>query len=114
MAAQESENDDGDLGISFVLKFSKKPPRSRDRKKFTKVENYEKSLRELGTFSSIQDFWGIYTHIVRLEDLHYACDFHLFKQGIRPVWEVCRMFVLLEHADLLLHLTSGCLEPARR
>jgi translation initiation factor 4E len=35
----------------------------------------------------VQDFWKIYNHLVRPNDLPNTMDYHLFKTGIKPMWE---------------------------
>jgi len=50
-------------------------------------ENYEKSIKCIGTFSYVEDFWAYYNHIIRPNDLPYACDYHLFRAGVKPMWE---------------------------
>ncbi|CAG2184555.1 EIF4E [Mytilus edulis] len=49
--------------------------------------SYDQNLKLVGTFASVEQFWGIYSHLVRPSDLTGHCDFHLFKEGIRPMWE---------------------------
>jgi len=50
-------------------------------------ENYEKSIKLIGTFSNVEDFWAYYNHLVRPSDLAYSCDYHLFREGVKPMWE---------------------------
>ncbi|CAI5720529.1 unnamed protein product [Hyaloperonospora brassicae] len=50
-------------------------------------ESYEKSIKGLGNFKTVQDFWKIYNHLVRPNDLPNTMDYHLFKTGIKPMWE---------------------------
>lgn len=38
----------------------------------------------------VEDFWAVYSHLRRARDLPIVSDYQLFKQGVRPVWEVCR------------------------
>jgi len=35
-----------------------------------------------------EDFWGIYNHIVRPTDAPFPLDYHLFRQNVKPMWEV--------------------------
>lgn len=39
------------------------------------------------TFVQVQDFWRIYNHLMRPNDLPNTMDYHLFKTGIKPMWE---------------------------
>jgi len=50
-------------------------------------ENYEKSIKCIGTFYNVEDFWAYYNHLVRPSDLPYSCDYHLFRAGVKPMWE---------------------------
>ena len=38
-------------------------------------------------FASVEQFWRIYGHLVRPGELSSHSDFHLFKSGIKPMWE---------------------------
>ncbi|CAH0477065.1 unnamed protein product [Peronospora belbahrii] len=53
----------------------------------TVSESYEKSIKGLGDFKTVQAFWRIYNHLVRPNDLPNTMDYHLFKTGIKPMWE---------------------------
>ena len=35
----------------------------------------------------MEQFWHIYSHMVRPNDLVGHCDIHLFKESIKPMWE---------------------------
>jgi len=53
-----------------------------------KSENqWADSLKEVVTFDSVEEFWGIYNNITKTSDLALKSDYHLFKAGIRPEWE---------------------------
>lgn len=45
------------------------------------------SLRELYTFSTVEDFWGAYNNINHPSKLVMGADFHCFKHTIEPKWE---------------------------
>ncbi|KAL8851225.1 MAG: hypothetical protein Q9221_003856 [Calogaya cf. arnoldii] len=53
----------------------------------SKFQDYEKSTTALAHFSSVESFWAVYTHLKRPSTLSAVSDYHLFKKGIRPVWE---------------------------
>lgn len=36
----------------------------------------------------VEQFWRFYSHMIRPGDLTGHSDFHLFKEGIKPMWEV--------------------------
>ncbi|KAF9376206.1 hypothetical protein CPB97_010983 [Podila verticillata] len=68
------------LRFNWVFWFMHRSPGS-------KILNYESSMRKVATFGSIEDFWAVYSHLKRPHELPNVSDYHLFKQGVRPVWE---------------------------
>nr|XP_033781335.1 eukaryotic translation initiation factor 4E type 2-like [Geotrypetes seraphini] len=50
-------------------------------------QNYEQNIKQFGTVASVEQFWWVYSHLVRPGDLSGYSDFHLFKEGIKPMWE---------------------------
>uniref|UniRef100_A0A671ULN5 Eukaryotic translation initiation factor 4E type 2 n=1 Tax=Sparus aurata TaxID=8175 RepID=A0A671ULN5_SPAAU len=50
-------------------------------------QSYEQNIRQIGTVASVEQFWRFYSHLVRPGDLSGHSDFHLFKEGIKPMWE---------------------------
>ena len=53
----------------------------------SKYSDYEKSTIPLAHFSTVETFWSIYTHLKRPSTLPSVSDYHIFRKGIRPVWE---------------------------
>ncbi|CAF9922697.1 hypothetical protein IMSHALPRED_005739 [Imshaugia aleurites] len=53
----------------------------------SKYSDYEKSTIPLAYFSTVETFWTVYTHLKRPSTLPSVSDYHIFKKGIRPVWE---------------------------
>lgn len=51
------------------------------------VDDYESNIKEIGDFDTAEEFWGYYQHIRRPDFLPKGCEFFLFKQGVRPLWE---------------------------
>lgn len=45
-------------------------------------ENYEQSIKPIGSFDTVESFWGLYNHLVRPNDLPNTTDYHLFKAGV--------------------------------
>ncbi|CAG8437938.1 1364_t:CDS:2 [Funneliformis mosseae] len=68
------------LHFTWVFWFMHRSPGS-------KILNYESSMKKIAAFSSIEDFWAVYSHLRRPNELPNISDYHLFKQGVRPVWE---------------------------
>lgn len=52
-----------------------------------KSENWHDLLKPVITFSSVEEFWGIYNSIPQANQLPMKSDYHLFKEGIKPEWE---------------------------
>ncbi|KAG7188282.1 hypothetical protein KM043_007946 [Ampulex compressa] len=48
---------------------------------------WEESQREISSFDTVEDFWSLYNHIKSASELRQGCDYSMFKQGIRPMWE---------------------------
>jgi translation initiation factor 4E len=48
---------------------------------------YEKTLHPIAEFETVEDFFTVYQHLKRPSTLPLVSDFHIFKKGIRPVWE---------------------------
>lgn len=53
----------------------------------SKVSDYNNSIKRIASFDNVQTFWQIYAHLKRPNDLGHVTEYHLFKQGIRPIWE---------------------------
>ncbi|KAF8646864.1 hypothetical protein HU200_065669 [Digitaria exilis] len=45
------------------------------------------SIRPIHTFSTVEDFWGLYNNIHHPSKLIVGSDFHCFKNKIEPKWE---------------------------
>ena len=35
----------------------------------------------------VEDFWALYNHIELASRLAAGCDYSLFKEGVKPMWE---------------------------
>jgi len=53
----------------------------------TNYQHYDLTLQKIGRFASVEQFWSLYSHLVRPSDLHSPSDFFIFKDGIKPMWE---------------------------
>ena len=73
-----SSNSDHPLRSTWTLFY--RPPTS-------KYSDYEKSTLKLASISTVENFWAIYPHLKRPSQLPSVSDYHIFKEGIRPVWE---------------------------
>ncbi|XP_038049898.1 eukaryotic translation initiation factor 4E type 2-like [Patiria miniata] len=70
------------LQYSYSMWFSKRTPGNK-----ASSTNYEQNIKTVGSFASVEQFWTLYTHLARPCDLTSSSDYHLFKQGIKPMWE---------------------------
>jgi translation initiation factor 4E len=52
-----------------------------------KATTWGASLRNVYTFSTVEDFWCLYNNIVTPSRLVSGSDFSLFKTGVEPKWE---------------------------
>jgi len=50
-------------------------------------DNWADLLKEVVSFDTVEEFWGIYNNITKTSDLAIKSDYHLFKYGVRPEWE---------------------------
>lgn len=49
--------------------------------------HFEDSVKQLGSFDNVDEFWEYFSHMAPAGDLASPSDYHLFKQGIKPMWE---------------------------
>ncbi|XP_037778630.1 eukaryotic translation initiation factor 4E-like [Penaeus monodon] len=57
---------------------------------FFKIESnrsWEDCQVEIASFNTVEDFWALYNHIEPASRLKVGCDYSMFKQGIKPMWE---------------------------
>ncbi|KAF5002884.1 translation initiation factor 4E [Fusarium heterosporum] len=52
-----------------------------------KGDNWNDLLKEVITFDSVEEFWGVYNNVAPVSELSLKSDYHLFKAGVRPEWE---------------------------
>ncbi|KAI1311490.1 translation initiation factor eIF4e [Xylaria venustula] len=48
---------------------------------------YDKTLHAMMAVKTIEEFWLAYSHLKRPSTLPTVSDYHLFKEGVRPIWE---------------------------
>lgn len=61
--------------------------RGRGSKSKTNTEAFEHNIRYITSISSVEQFWKANSYLVQPCELNGRCDIHLFKFGIRPMWE---------------------------
>ncbi|GFY16392.1 eukaryotic translation initiation factor 4E [Trichonephila clavipes] len=55
-----------------------------------RTKSWEENLMEIITFDTVEDFWALYNHLEVVSKIPLGCDYALFKQGIKPMWEDVR------------------------
>ncbi|CAI6005873.1 unnamed protein product [Closterium sp. NIES-65] len=68
--------------VVWYTRRQRQPPGQRS------ATSYEDSIRRIADFSTVEGFWGCYCRMVRPSALPAPTDVHVFKDGIRPLWEV--------------------------
>ncbi|KAI9307728.1 translation initiation factor eIF 4e-like domain-containing protein [Cunninghamella echinulata] len=51
------------------------------------VQSWSQNLKEIVSIDTVEDFWGVYNNIVKVDRLEVSSNYHLFKKGVRPEWE---------------------------
>lgn len=44
-------------------------------------------MHGIASCDTVEDFWTVYRHLKYPSALNPVSDYHLFKKGIRPIWE---------------------------
>ncbi|XP_068734158.1 eukaryotic translation initiation factor 4E type 2-like isoform X1 [Montipora capricornis] len=70
------------LQCPYAFWFSRRAPG-----KLQSSTNYASNIKLVGKFASVEQFWAFYSYLVRPGDLSGHSDIHLFKDGIKPMWE---------------------------
>uniref|UniRef100_A0A8C2CNS7 Eukaryotic translation initiation factor 4E family member 1c n=1 Tax=Cyprinus carpio TaxID=7962 RepID=A0A8C2CNS7_CYPCA len=52
-----------------------------------KSKSWTENLRLISKFDTVEDFWALYNHIQQPSKIGFGCDYSLFKDGIKPMWE---------------------------
>lgn len=57
------------------------------RKGSHRASEYGKSLHFIGRCATVEQWWSLYCHLLRPTELKPYRKLHLFKSGIKPMWE---------------------------
>jgi translation initiation factor 4E len=60
---------------------------NNEKDKNSASNQYESSIRQIASVSTVEQFWSIYDYLVRPSDLPNTTDYHFFREGIKPTWE---------------------------
>nr|XP_054773845.1 eukaryotic translation initiation factor 4E-like [Lytechinus pictus] len=52
-----------------------------------KAKSWTENLRIVTAFDTVEDFWSLYNYIQVASRLASGCDYSLFKDGVKPMWE---------------------------
>jgi len=55
-----------------------------------KALKWEENLVQIASCNTVEDFWALFNHVESASRLKAGCDYSLFKEGIRPMWEDVR------------------------
>lgn len=69
------------LSCCFKSKFKNTGNRKVNEKEFSQ------SLIKIADVSNVDEFWEVFQHIKKPNRCKVGTDYHIFKQGIRPMWE---------------------------
>lgn len=78
-----------ELHSAWTIHVNKKPDRGRSRRDVAKqsTDEYLKSLTELGTFKTIEDFWKLYSFLKHATDIPPNYVLSVFRKDLDPAWE---------------------------
>lgn len=72
------------LQFPYALWFSRRTP---GKQQLSSTQSYDQTLKLVGRFATVEQFWALYSHLMRPSELQGHSDYHLFKDGIKPMWE---------------------------
>ncbi|MCL4130726.1 UNVERIFIED_CONTAM: hypothetical protein GTU68_059334 [Idotea baltica] len=70
------------LQYTYCIWYSRRSPGKQ-----ATTQNYDQNLKLLARFASVEQFWAFYGHLMRPCDLTTHSDIHIFRDGIKPMWE---------------------------
>ncbi|KAG0179331.1 eukaryotic translation initiation factor 4E [Apophysomyces sp. BC1034] len=51
------------------------------------AQSWSQNLKEIVTIDTVEDFWGVYNNVAKVNLLDTNSNYHFFKKGVRPEWE---------------------------
>ena len=52
-----------------------------------KISNYLLATKQVDSFSTVEEFWKVYSHLKRVDRLPFTSEFQVFRKGVKPMWE---------------------------
>eukprot|EP00742_Colponemidia_sp_Colp-10_P023755 GILJ01028354.1.p1 GENE.GILJ01028354.1~~GILJ01028354.1.p1 ORF type:complete len:224 (+),score=37.25 GILJ01028354.1:63-674(+) len=49
--------------------------------------DWASTLMEVKSFTSVEEFWGLYTFLKKPSSLEVGTSYNFFKKGVKPAWE---------------------------
>lgn len=83
----EYPSDQHRLQYPYWLWYSRRPTPANRNLQPQGTQGYSQALRLVAQVGTVEQWWSLYSHIIRLNDLPVHTDLHLFKMGIQPMWE---------------------------
>lgn len=53
----------------------------------TDPADWANTLMEVKSFSTVEEFWGLYTFLKKPSSLEVGSSYNFFKKGVKPAWE---------------------------
>ncbi|KAJ1737150.1 eukaryotic translation initiation factor 4E [Coemansia sp. Benny D160-2] len=55
--------------------------------KRTTSTTWTANVKEVVSVNTVEEFWGVYNKVTLASDVPSGSNYHLFRKGIRPMWE---------------------------
>lgn len=52
-----------------------------------KNTDYGAQIKKIASVATVEEFWGVYTHLNRVSTLAPLTDYYVFQEGVQPMWE---------------------------
>ncbi|CAO3618348.1 unnamed protein product [Cunninghamella echinulata] len=53
----------------------------------TNSQSWAENLKEIVTVNTVEEFWGAFNNLTKVDQLEPNSNYHIFKKGIKPEWE---------------------------
>lgn len=74
-------------GFSFWYRISDEIIQYQGPKETLDKKIYEKQVKKIHEFDTVEDFWGIFQHLRKPDSCKPGIEFMMFKVPIKPIWE---------------------------
>ena len=73
--------------FSFWYRISEDIAQYQGPKETLDKKIYEKQVKKIHEFGTVEDFWGIFQHLRKPDSCKPGIEFMMFKEPIKPMWE---------------------------